>query len=84
MQTVKTFTITATSIATVTLVALLTALMSPIAWLDAKALERDQDPEAGLATLEYVVLGALILAVVVVVAATIGDRITSWAGKIPG
>lgn len=84
MQTVKTFIITAISIATVALTALLTALMSPVTWLDAKALEREQDPEAGLATLEYVVLGALLLAVVVVVAATLGERITSWADRVPG
>lgn len=84
MQTLKTFTITAMSIATVTVLALMTALTSPVTWLDTKMRERDEDPEAGLATLEYVVLGALILAVVVVVAATIGGRITSWADKIPG
>lgn len=80
----KTYTITAISIATMALTALLTALTSPTKWLDTKMLEREQDPEAGLATLEYVVLGALLLAVVVVVAATIGDRITSWADRVPG
>ena len=41
MQTVKTFIITAISIATVALTALLTALMSPVTWLDAKMLERE-------------------------------------------
>lgn len=84
MQTLKTYATTATSIATVAMIATLTVLMSPAAWLDAKALERDQDPEAGVATLEYVILGALILAVVVAVAAVITGKITSWADRIPG
>lgn len=80
----KTYTITAISIATMALTALLTALTSPTKWLDTKMLERGEDPEAGATTLEYVVFAALVLAVVVVAAATIGDRITSWVDKIPG
>lgn len=58
-------------------------VMAPITMLDQKITERGQDPEAGVTTLEYVILGALVLAVVVTVAAVITGNLESWAEQIP-
>ena len=66
------------------LIAIATALlMAPVRRLDRLAEQRGQDPEAGLTTLEYVILGALVLAVVVAVAAVITGSMESWADQIP-
>lgn len=57
--------------------------MAPVRRLDRALEARGEDPEAGLATLEYVILGALVLAVVVTVAAVITGNLESWADQIP-
>ncbi|KRE37726.1 hypothetical protein ASG73_08760 [Janibacter sp. Soil728] len=57
--------------------------MAPVRHLDRALEARGQDPEAGLTTLEYVILGALVLAVVVTVAAVITGNLESWANQIP-
>lgn len=57
--------------------------MAPVRRLDRAVEARGQDPEAGLTTLEYVILGALVLAVVVTVAAVITGNLEDWADQIP-
>ncbi len=57
--------------------------MAPVRRLDQLAEQRGQDREAGLTTLEYVVLGALVLAVGVTVAAVITGNLEDWADQIP-
>lgn len=57
--------------------------MAPVRRLDSAVQARGEDPEAGLTTLEYVILGALVLAVVVTVAAVITGNLESWADQIP-
>lgn len=64
-----------------TLIAML--CMAPVRRLDRAVEARGQDPEAGLTTLEYVILGALVLAVVVTVAAVITGNLEDWADQIP-
>ncbi|WP_068258943.1 hypothetical protein [Janibacter limosus] len=57
--------------------------MLPVRRLDRALEARGQDAEAGLTTLEYVILGALVLAVVVTVAAVITGNLEGWADRIP-
>lgn len=58
-------------------------VMAPVRRLDRAVEERGQDAESGLTTLEYVILGALVLAVVVAVAAVITGNLEDWADQIP-
>lgn len=57
--------------------------MAPVRRLDRAVQSRGEDHEAGLTTLEYVILGALVLAVVVAVAAVITGNLEDWADRIP-
>lgn len=83
MNTIRNYIITAFTVAFVLCAAMLSALRAPVDWLDAKVAEKGEDPEAGLTTMEYVVISAIVLAVVVTVGALITGRMEGWAEKIP-
>lgn len=84
MKTLQTHTTAIMTLLTLVCGTALAMARAPVDRLDAAAADRGQDPEAGLTTLEYVILAALVLGVVVTVAAVITGAIESWSDKIPG